>query len=365
MQKINVLYVIPSLNIGGSEKKVMTFLKYLNRDVFTPFLMLITEKGSLFEEAKKLDIEMVVVNKKHRFDLSVVSRMEKYMRLKNIDIVHVFTSTGKLWGRLAAKKARVKVIISTEESLFRNTFIDRLLERYFASKTDAIIANSHQTMLSQINSTHLKPSLFHVIHNGIDYSLFLNEIKKEEKLGVTRILCVARLDFRKGLFYLVDAIKLLVDLGYPVQLSIAGDGPLRVSINQRIEELHLQEHIHMLGFVHDIPKLMKTHDLFVLPSLEEGFGNVILEAMSSNLYVIATKVGGIPEIIQNEDLGTLIEPKSSDDIRDAIIFAIEHKELIQKRISHALIHSKKFSYEYMIQSHEELYQKLYHKKVKS
>ena len=94
------------------------------------------------------------------------------MRLKNIDIVHVFTSTGKLWGRLAAKKARVKVIISTEESLFRNTFIDRLLERYFASKTDAIIANSHQTMLSQINSTHLKPSLFHVIHNGIDYSLF-------------------------------------------------------------------------------------------------------------------------------------------------------------------------------------------------
>ena len=82
MQKINVLYVIPSLNIGGSEKKVMTFLKYLNRDVFTPFLMLITEKGSLFEEAKKLEIEMVVVNKKHRFDLSVVSRMEKIYAFK-------------------------------------------------------------------------------------------------------------------------------------------------------------------------------------------------------------------------------------------------------------------------------------------
>lgn len=364
MRKINILYVIPSLNIGGSEKKVMTMMKYLSRDLFTPYLMLISEEGTLYPEAKTLGVEIICMYKKGKYDLGIIRRMAKYMKDKKIDIVHVFTSTGKLWGRLAAKSSKVPVIISTEESLFRNTSVDRFCEKYFAKKTDAIITNSKQSMISAQRATKLDLSLYHVIHNGIDFSPFNHSHSDDKLKNITNILCVARLDERKGLFYLVDAIKSLVNENQPVHLTIAGDGKLYQSLKDKINELDLTTYISLPGFIRDIPKLMSSHDLLVLPSLEEGFGNVILEAMASNLYVIATKVGGIPEIISSPDIGTLIESKSSDAIKDAILFAMKHPEIIERRKKNAFEYIQKhFSHKHMMDAHEKLYLELSLKKV--
>lgn len=365
MQKINILYVIPSLNIGGSEKKVMTMIKYLRRDHFTPYLMLISEEGKLYQETKSLDVEIVCMYKKNKYDFGIINRMARYMKEKDIDIVQVFTSTGKLWGRLAAKKAKVPVIISTEESLFRNTKLDRVLEKYFAKKTDAIITNSNQSMLSAQQATGLNPSLYHVIHNGIDFSPFESVKVIKPSNNQMNILCVARLDERKGLFYLVDAIHMLVQDNHNVHLTIAGNGKLYQSLKDKIHELNLENNISLLGFIHDVPALMQSHDLFVLPSLEEGFGNVILEAMASKLYVIATRVGGIPEIITSDELGTLIESKSANAIKDAILFAMHNPEIIEQRKQNAFNYVHKyFSYQEMMSSHEKLYLELYQKKVK-
>ncbi|MDX9692266.1 MAG: glycosyltransferase family 4 protein [Acholeplasmataceae bacterium] len=364
MQKINVLYVIPSLNIGGSEKKVMTMITHLRRDLFAPHLMLISEQGKLYDEALTLGIDIICMNKKSKYDLRIIKRMANYMKTKHIDIVHVFTSTGKLWGRLAACSAKVPVIISTEESLFRNTKLDRFLERVLAKKTDAIITNSQQSMISAQTATKLSPSLYHVIHNGIDLSPFGNNQITHSSSDKTNILCVARLDERKGLFYLIDAIHMLIQQHKNVHLSIAGDGKLYQSLADKVEENQLGKHVSLLGFVDNVPSLMATHDLFILPSLEEGFGNVILEAMASNLYVIATRVGGIPEIISSDDLGTLIEPKSADAIKEGILFAINNQNIIDQRRMNAYTHAfKHFSYTHMMKSHEKLYLDLYEKKV--
>src|SRR5690606_7680883 len=130
-----------------------------------------------------------------KFDVFVVKRISKVLKENSIDIVHVFTSTGKLWGRLGAIKAKTKVIISTEESLFRNKFIDRLLEKRLNKKTSLIIANSYATKESALVATKIKEVKYKVIHNGI----FLVPFYKAERLGIINkendekiIMCVAR-----------------------------------------------------------------------------------------------------------------------------------------------------------------------------
>ena len=355
--KINIAYIIPSLDIGGSEQKVIDLASGLNRDKFNPIIITITKKGKLASVLEANGIFVYCVNKRSKFDFFVVMRIAKILKQNNVDIVHVYTSTGKLWGRLAAKTAKTKVIISSEESLFRNKFLDRFLERRLINKTDLIITNSEGTLFSAAKATKIDLSKYRCIHNGINLEPYINSksfgiIPKQKDEQI--IMCVARLDPRKRIDLLIKAFSILKQEA-KLKLVIVGSGSEDVKLKKYAKDLHLENEVIFLGSRSDVPSLLKEADVFVLPSDEEGFGNVIIEAMAAKVCVVASFVGGIPEIICHETNGLMFAKGDLNQLIEELRKVLNDKELRLKLVTNAFTNVSYFSKERMVNEHEEVY----------
>ncbi len=372
MDKIKVMYIIPSLHIGGSERKVVDLAKYLDKDQFEPIVCCVSEGGVLKQELDDLSIKTYICHKKNKFDIFVLRRISNFLKKEKVDIVHTFVSTGKLWGRLAAMIAKTKVIISTEESLFQPSKIAVLLEKTFSKKTDIIITNSRESKLSALKYTNLPEEKYKVIYNGINLDRFknthINRNAKRLSLGLHAndyvITCVARFDRRKGHKYLIEAFSNLDSTNRNLKLLLVGEGNELDTIKNLCSALGLQNNVIFTGSRNDIDEIYQISDLFVLPSIEEGFGNVIVEAMASKVLVIATRVGGIPEIITHKHNGLLVNKENSDELKEMIEYAINNENDVQEMIKNAYEDISKFDIKNIIKQYEDLYVNLYNAKVK-
>ena len=171
------------------------------------------------------------------------------------------------------------------------------------------------------------------------YFIFTSLIKRKdiiirtpsylEKRGVN-ILYVGRLTHEKGLKYLIQAVPILIDRGFNVKISLCGDGPECKKLQRLSRDLGCESNIEFLGFIpwgKELDKIYLQHDIFVLPSVSEGIPKVLLEAMAKGLPIIATNVGGIPDIIKDTENGILISPKSPADIARAVEFLVRNDDV--------------------------------------
>jgi N-acetyl-alpha-D-glucosaminyl L-malate synthase BshA len=203
----------------------------------------------------------------------------------------------------------------------------------------------------------------YVVPNGIDLDRFRElssercraalNIRANEKI----IISVGRLHPIKGHKYLIESLKTICKQHKDVQLILVGDGEEKYSLELLVEKLDLGAKVKFVGAIknEDIPKYMAASDIFVLPSLSESFGIVNLEAMASGLPIVASKVGGVPEIVIDGENGFLVEPESPKEIAEKVTILLEDDEL-RKRIS---IHNKTCSGEYewdnVVKKLEEIY----------
>lgn len=177
----------------------------------------------------------------------------------------------------------------------------------------------------------LAPDLkYHVIPNGVDIKKFKSLTKK--RTDNIKIIYVGRLIRRKGLKYLIQSIPKVIQNKNIVKFIIVGDGPIRKILETIAKKLRIEHVVDFQGFVSEekLLKLYNKADIFVLPSLFEGFGNVITEAMASGLPVIATKVGAISEIVIDGKTGFLVPSKDSTALADAITKLIFDTKLRRK-----------------------------------
>jgi glycosyltransferase involved in cell wall biosynthesis len=165
---------------------------------------------------------------------------------------------------------------------------------------------------------------------------------------------------RKGFNYLIDSIKIILGRRKDVLCFIGGKGSLRDKLQEQINDMNLQDHVKLIGFipVELLPIWMNACDLYVLPSLNEGNPTVMFECLACGKPFIGTKVGGTPEIINNEDLGYIIEPANSDALANAIIKALE-KGWDEKYI---LSYAKQYSWENITKQIVEIYDEVLEKK---
>ncbi len=167
-----------------------------------------------------------------------------------------------------------------------------------------------------------------------------------------RILFVGRLDPEKGLGNLVSAVAEMRESGLPVRATLVGDGPSRKALESQAHELGIASSIELPGYVeHGTPlfNLYRNSDLFVIPSLSEGFPKVIPEAMAFRLPVVATPVGGIPEIIHHEENGLLVSPGSPQEITDAVKRLVQEPELTNRLLENATRLSDSFTIEHWLE----------------
>jgi glycosyltransferase involved in cell wall biosynthesis len=215
------------------------------------------------------------------------------------------------------------------------------LNRYFIDtyhQSDIIIRNNKKDIPLFISSGIDEKKIFHVEYGYDNKKYFpISKIESRRIIGIASqkriILNIGRLSDEKGQKYLIEAMNSIAKKKPDVVCYIGGTGPSHDLLQKQIVELHLENNIKLIGFIPDesMSLWMNTADLFVLPSLTEGNPTVMFECLGCGIPFIGTRVGGVPEVINSDDYGLLVDPGNSNDLAEKILIGLE-REWDRKKI---------------------------------
>jgi glycosyltransferase involved in cell wall biosynthesis len=310
--RIRVVYLSHAFNVGGAEEMVLNMVRHLPPR-FEPHVCCIHEAGPIGEEIRRTGVPFTVlgVNPGLRRPWDVL-RIQRYLRVTQPAIVHTFLLTASLYGRLSAILARVPIVIGTEVNIYEGKRRHHALaERVLMKGTDAVVASANSVRDFYIDQVHADPSRVEVIYNAVDWAdlettVSRTAIRRSLGLPVDVPLAgiIARLTEQKAHRVLFDALAQTPELA-SLHLIVIGDGDLHEDLCARSIHLGLGGRVHFLGARRDLGNLLGAMDLFVMPSLWEGLPLSMILAMGAGLPVVATRVAGIPEVVQ-EDRGLLV-----------------------------------------------------------
>lgn len=199
-----------------------------------------------------------------------------------------------------------------------------------------------------------------VIPNGINLSELKLSVEKGIEKEKYRIICVARLEKYKGIEYLIEALPKILESFPKTRLILIGDGQERNNLELKIKKLRLEDKVELKGEIShkEIPEELAKSNVFVLPSLEEGQGLVVLEAQAARIPVIGTRVGGIPDFIRDGESGILVEPKNPLKLAQSVIRIFSDTEFAQNLVKNASINSEKYDWHNIAEEIDQIYKQL-------
>lgn len=336
---VNVMHLIPRYVDDGTCRMVNSLIKFTDRRRFRIFVGILSRDEVSTQPLQDMGAEIVQLDMRHFADFSVTARLARALRGNGIQILHTHRVRPDLVGRIAGRWAGVPINVSTQhftgEWDERGRIVGwlvRLLYRLTLPLTQKIV-NISSGEMEIMTAKGISPARMEVIHNGIDGEIFFPTGSQRENPGSEDedrppvVGCVAFLTKRKGINYLIAAFRQVADRYPRARLEIVGDGEERSRLQQQIASLGLEKNVTLLGNRLDIPRLMNGFDIVVLPSVWEPFGLVIAEAMACGKPVVATSIGGIPEIVEHEGTGLLVPPSAVAPLERALMTLLESKAL--------------------------------------
>jgi glycosyltransferase involved in cell wall biosynthesis len=323
---INVLQIIEGLSFGGAETKLLELIARMDRNRFRTVVCSLGMGDRIKGKFDDLDVKFVNLRRRRRIDPKIIWDVSKLIRSEKIDVVMTTLFYADVVGALAHSISTAKAVFSWETISAPEWLLQhRLLAYRFAMRfCDKVISVSDATADWLVQKRGVPRDKVMVIPYGVDlkaYQVGRNPSLKAQ-LGISAdapvVGVVARLHPQKGHSYLIEAARSIVASHPDVHFVFVGDGELRPQLEKQVGESNLAEHFHFLGFRDDVKDLLKTFDIFVLPSLYEGLPNVVLEAMATGLPVVATAVDGTAELIVNDQTGFLIPPKNPHELSEKI-----------------------------------------------
>jgi glycosyltransferase involved in cell wall biosynthesis len=362
----NVLYVIWSLGLGGAEQIVISLAKGLDRNRFRPYVACLNDEGRFAEELTREGIEVFSLNKARGLDWSVVPKLVRIIRENNVNVVHAHLWGGNFWGRLAARAAKVPVVITEHGVDVWKTPFRFLIDRWLFRRTDCFIAVSEAVRSFYAHKLGVAKERISVVYNGVETgrpgekaALRPASALREEfgiREGERVIVSIGRLVPLKGIAFLLEA---LARFDGNVKVLIVGDGPSSETLKAQAARLRLGDKVIFTGFRRDIPEILSIADLLVLTSSREGLPMNILEAMAAGVVVLATRVGGIPELLQDEVNGFLVEYGDVEGLKNKLEAVLSRSDLVRVRESAKRLVEEKFSLKNMVMEHERIYSLLH------
>ena len=330
MKSTRILHVIYSLEIGGAEMDLIAKAKVLvQRYGYHVAIVCLLRRGKLVEEAERDGIRVIGPVMGGKSDIRVIPWLLRIIRSGKFDVVHTHMFASNFLGRVAATLAGGPVIISTVQLIAeREKWWEMLLDRALQFKTDMVIASSEAVRQSFIQRG-IRPTKIAVIHNSVDFARF-DAVDREAARQATRqafgwdkghfvVGTVARLERIKGLDHLIEAAKTVAEALPQARFLVVGDGPQREDLLSRVRHLELGERCIFAGLRSDVPQILPAFDLFVLPSLSEALGIAAIEALASGVPVVASQVGGVPEVVIHGETGLLVPPSDAAQLVQAIL----------------------------------------------
>ena len=303
-RRLSVVHVTLGLNMGGMEKLLVEFAKHTDRERFLPRFVSLTDRGSLAAEIEANGAEVFTLDTPPGLRPGLVLRLARLFRRLGADIVHTHNTKPLIYASPAARLANVSALVHTRHGQrFGASARSNLAFRLAALGADRIVSISADSARLSVREG-IAPAKVCTILNGIDVSRFAYS---GPNLGGAAVM-VGRQSPEKDVATLIRAADLVAKKRPGFRLEIAGDGAARAGSEALTRELGLEGCVRFLGEVREIPQLLARSRLFVLPSLTEGISLTLLEAMAIGLPIVATRVGGNPEVVDDGVTGWLVPP---------------------------------------------------------
>lgn len=307
----------------GGQRQSFLLAKEIKKRGY-PLEFVVQPNSPLHEKALEANLSVTPIKIRNEFDLMASLRLARVMKRKNGVLVHFHDAHSLAAGSYAASLAKVPIRIISRRvdfALNKNPFS----QRKYKKGVDSIIAVSLGVKKVLI-ACGIDSRVIEVVPSGIDF-LSPEDMKKSDYLRKELSLApddylvgiVAHLADHKGHKYLIDATKRLKDKAPKIKIIIVGEGPLLMKLTRQAKEIHVEDMVFFLGFREDVHKILASLDLFVLSSYLEGLGSSIIDAMAHKLPVVATNVGGIPEVVIDGKTGLLVPPRHPAALAEAIL----------------------------------------------
>ncbi|MDD5458094.1 MAG: glycosyltransferase [Phycisphaerae bacterium] len=314
----------------GGVTSINELASALDKDRFNPIFIYLSGFG--VDESVRSQPNIYFLSNKSdpgQFDAVILHRLIRILKKEKIDILHCHRHKQVIYGAMASCFSPHPVVLAHVHGLNRTRNLTRRVINFWAFKKITRLIAVSQTTYEDVIKTNwnLAEDKVCVLENSVDYPRFANMQINREKIRAELGLSpqsfvfgtVGRLVPTKGLEYLIEAFAQMRKSCEHVELLLVGDGDKKTELQRLAEKLGCGEFVHFAGKRNNIEQVFRAMDVFVLSSIAEGMPRVILEAMASRIPVVATAVGGIPELVTNNETGLLVPAKDSNALAEAMI----------------------------------------------
>ncbi len=386
MSKIKVAQVITRMDWGGSPDIYRTLAGNLDPGAFDVTLITgpteyPTKKTMEFLTRFSGKLKIIPSLKREidpASDIMAFINLWKLFRSEKYDIVHTHTAKAGALGRMAARAAGVRVIIHTPHGHNLYGYFDRnmtrniiAVEKFLSRRTDMIIALTELEKGDYLKFGIAPEGKIEVIYQGFELDKYARDWKNSPSLKKSFNISlednvvgmIGRLETVKGPQFFVDMAAEVVKKYPKTKFIIAGEGSLRDELEEKAKKLGLSDKIIFTGWREDVPEVLSILDVLVMPSLNEAVGMSIIEAQAEGVPVVATRVGGIPEVVKDRVTGLLVGPSDAGALAEAVNDLLSDKP---RRVEMGLAGKSwvlnKFTANEMVHKTSNLYAELFNRK---
>jgi glycosyltransferase involved in cell wall biosynthesis len=318
--------------IGGAEKFVNNVVPHLSNMDWKIRVISLIQDSFFVDQLRANNIPVIELASSAQNPTIIINRLLKEWKKEPPKIVHTHLYHAGILGRVCAKFSGIKYVIVHQQGPEQNrSSLRTLLDRVTHRLVTRYVCSCEAVANVLVERERIPRSKISIIYNCIKPNLQVSSTIKPDGWpvppGKKCIGSISRLSTEKGHFFLIQAIAKMVNQGYDIFGVFLGEGGLRSKLIQQTSELAIKDRVFFLGNIDNVYPWLKQFDIFILPSLWEGIPLALLEAMSIGLPVIASNVGGIPEIIQKPEFGLLVPPQDSDALAENIINLLNNQHL--------------------------------------
>lgn len=331
-EKMSVLYLSTSSGPGGAERVISNLASSLDPDRYRAILCLF-RPGWIQERSEGRGVRTYVIPTHGMTDWRWALQFKRLLRQERVDLIHAHEFDANVQGAFVAALSGIPLVATVHG---KNYFWEKLRRRLayrWVSRRATMVAVSQNLKEFIIEKVGISPDRLRVVYNGVDALPYceeadVNQFRRE--LGLPEndqiVGVVGNLYPVKGHQYLIEGIPAVLQKCPNTSFVFAGRGQLETELKEQVQRLGLDKRVHFLGLRQDIPRILALLDVFVLPSLSEGLSMAILEAMIAGKPVVATQVGGNPELVLDGETGFLVPPRDSQALASSLVTLLTNKQ---------------------------------------
>lgn len=339
---MKILFLTTHLNTGGITRYLLTLSRGLVKSGHEVFIASSSGDAAKDFETQGAHLLTLDIRTKSMVDSRVyaaLAPLQKYVLENNIDVIHAQTRVTQVMGWFLKRKTH-RPFIATCHGFFR----PRWLRKLFPCWGDYTIAISEQVREHLKNDFHIPETRISLIHNGVDAREFSpvssqEKSRRRKELGLEEsqqiIGIVARLSDVKGQDILIRAFKKVHEQKPHARLLIVGQGKLEFELKALTKELELEAHVKFYQDLNKTAYFLSVFDVFANPSRQEGLGISVMEAQACGVPVVASRVGGIPSLIEEGKSGYLVEPQNPDELANKLFYVLDHQDEVARIVEFA------------------------------